>query len=648
VRDSGAVLLAILLSAIVGWAALSVAVRARLDGRAETLAATLVLASAFVIGPIYLLGVPGVLTRGTMSVLVLVVSASAWALSTVRVGIAEQARATARAALDVLRLPREALAECWRARSVVFVCLAACLFFFVWNLLAAWLATSWREWDALWYHESIVGFTIQNHGFAPVDLPWGGMQKINGYPRAAEMLSLWFAMYAGRPLVDLPNVLLMPALFASVYAMARRLTGDRIASCGWAAVATTIPAYLELLQSTYVDPALATFVAAGAMFMLRSPPRAREALIGAAALAIAANVKVSGVFPVVALALVGAGRLLMQPGRRRPVLLAIAAGAAMIVGLSAATYLRNLRLYHNPVWPDLKVHVPPLGIDWPGNAPIGDVRSDSHSAPGVTKNAPLLELIADLYLPPGRLTDDERKYTHLYGLGVPWVLFPAAALVFARLLIETFRGLPAPETTERRRLVEVVLLLVTAGVTLVTSTNRSTPRYHLATIALWVPAVAWSVGRRRALQEALAFAATIGSLAITGYELPAWRGFPSSVPRLVALWRLDPTERQLAADLGGPVFHDTGRARETELVAGATVVSDDFAFPSILWNDDYSNRVVYVRPGTDLVAAADRLGARWIYAHEEKGIRQLRASSGWRELGPLYIQGWGRAFRRED
>jgi hypothetical protein len=636
---------ATLLSAIVGWAALSVAVRARLDGRAETLTAMLVLASAFVLGPIYLLGLMGVLTRTLMTAVVLFVAAIAWAASTVRVGVREHSRATVSAAAGLLRMPVEAVGECWRARSVVLAVLLACAVLFAWNLLAAWLAPSWREWDALWYHESIVGFTIQNHGFAPVDLPSGGMQKINGYPRAGEMLSLWFAMYAGRALVDLPNVLLMPALFASVYAMARRVTGDRIASCGWASVATTIPGYVELLQSTYVDPAIATLVAAGAMFVLRSPLRAREALIGAAALAIAANVKVSGVFPVVALALIAAARLLTQPGRKGAALLTVAAGAAMIVGLSAATYLRNLRLYHNPVWPDLAVHVRSLGIDWPGNGPFGDIRSDSRSGPGVTKNTPLFELIRDLFLPPGRLTDGERKYTHLYGLGVPWVLLPAAAIVFARLALEVVRGIRASDPAVRRRISEVLYLLVTAAVTIVTSTNRSTPRYHIATIALWVPVVAWSIGRRRAVQESLAFAATIGSLAVIVWELPSWRDFPSPA-QMFALWRLDPTLRQMTPELGGHILRDAGLAREKDLLAGTTVVSDDFVFPSILWNDDFSNRVVYVRPNTDVLETADRLDATWIYANDAATMQRVRTRPGWQELGPLYVERWGTAFRR--
>jgi hypothetical protein len=639
------VFLAIILSAVVGWGALSVATRARLDGRGETLAAVGILASAFVLGPIYVLGVTGLLTRASMTALVLLVTAAAWGASSVGSGLRKHARETAITGARLLRMPFEAVAECGRTRSVVLACLAACAVLFTWNLLAAWLAPSWREWDALWYHESIVGFTIQNHGFAPVDLPGGGMQKINGYPRAGEMLSLWFAMYAGRALVDLPNVLLVPVLFASTYAMARRLTGDRIASCGWAVVATTIPEYVELLQSTYVDPTIATFVAAGAMFVLRTPLRAREALIGAAALAIAANVKVSGVFPVVTLAFIAAARLLARPGQRRAALLAIAGGAAMIVGLSAATYLRNLRLYHNPVWPDLAVHVKSLGIDWPGNGPFGAIRSNSRSSAGVTKNAPLLELIRELFLPPGRLTDDERKYTHLYGLGVPWVLLPAAALVFGRVALEAVRGVRRSDPLVRRRFVEVLYLLLTATVTLVTSTNRSTPRYHIATIAMWVPVIAWAIGRRRALQEAMTLAATIGSLAVIAWELPAWRGFPSPA-EMVALWHLDPTLRQITPELGGPIFRDTGLAREHDLVAGTTVVSDDFAFPSILWNDEYSNRVVYVRPGTDVVDTAEKLDATWIYANDAATVRRVRSRPGWEELGPLYVERWGIAFRR--
>ncbi len=639
-------MLVFLLSALVGWSALSLAVRLRLDGVAETLVAATVLASAFVLAPIYALGQLDALTHGSVAAGALGLSLVAWLGSSRRVGFARQAGATGLTLLQIVRAPFEALLEAWTSRSAVLPALLFAFLLFVWCGLAAWLAPSWREWDALWYHEPIIGFTIQNHGFAPVDLPSGGIQKINGYPRASEMLSLWFALYSGRALIDLPNVLLMPAFFASVYAMCRRLTGLRLAAAGWAAVACTVPAYVELLQSVYVDPAVATFVAAGALFVLRSPPRSREALVGAAALAIAANAKVSGVFAVVPLAALavayqlGAGR----PGGRAA--LTIAAGAALIVGMSAVTYLGNLDKYGNPVWPDLHLRVPSLGIDWPGNFEFGSVRSSTGTTGYVAKNIPLEQLFHELFLRPGKIQDPERKYLHMYGLGVVWVLIPVAVFVAGRVVGALASWwLTGIGRLERQKLLEVLSLLFAAGMTLVTSTNRATPRYHLGTIALWVPVVAWTFARRRALQEALALAATLGGVAIVAWEMPDWRSFPMR-DRLGALWRLSPQLRELTPELGAPVLREAGLARERELTAGTTVVSDDFVFPALLWNDDYSNKVIYVRRGTSLVAAAERVHATWIYAEDKPSADRVRAAGGWSEVGPLYVERWGVAFRR--
>jgi len=94
------------------------------------------------------------------------------------------------------------------------------------------------------------------------------------------------------------------------------------------------------------------------------------------------------------------------------------------------------------------------------------------------------------------------------------------------------------------------------------------------------------------------------------------------------------------------VLHETGLARERELGAETTVVSDDFVFPSILWNDDFSNRVVYVRPTTDVLETAEKLEATWIYANDERTVRRVRSVPEWQELGPLYVERWGTAFRR--
>jgi len=69
-------------------------------------------------------------------------------------------------------------------------------------------------------------------------------------------------------------------------------------------------------------------------------------------------------------------------------------------------------------------------------------------------------------------------------------------------------------------------------------------------------------------------------------------------------------------------------------------------FPSILWNDDFSNTVVYVRPSTNVIETADSLGATWIYANDKETMQRVRASGRWHEIGPLYVERWGTAFRR--
>jgi hypothetical protein len=102
----------------------------------------------------------------------------------------------------------------------------------------------------------------------------------------------------------------------------------------------------------------------------------------------------------------------------------------------------------------------------------------------------------------------------------------------------------------------------------------------------------------------------------------------------------------MTPELGGTVRRAPGVARERELVAGTTVVSDDFVFPAILWNNDYSNRVTYVRPAADVVPAADRLQATWIYAQDGALAQRLRGSPSWEEIGPLFADGNGVAFRR--
>jgi hypothetical protein len=321
---------------------------------------------------------------------------------------------------------------------------------------------------------------------------------------------------------------------------------------------------------------------------------------------------------------------------------AVIAGALWIVVFSASTYARNLVLFHNPVWPDLRVQVPSVGIDWPGNYPFGAPTSEGDH---LSNNVPWNVFFQELFAAPGKVTERNQKYIHMYGLGVIWVFFPAVLFSLLKLVGRVPAMVRWATTRVRAEWLQASWLAVTALVTIATSTNRSTPRYHLPTLALWIPVVAWAVGRNRALQQALAFSTAFGSLVIVAWEAPAWRAFPGPATML-SLWRVPATMREITPELGATVLRDTGLARERELTANTTVVSDDFVFPAVLWNNDYSNRVLYVRPGEDLARAADRVGATWIYAADDRTAGQLRRNERWSEVGALYVERWGTAFRR--
>ena len=98
--------------------------------------------------------------------------------------------------------------------------------------------------------------------------------------------------------------------------------------------------------------------------------------------------------------------------------------------------------------------------------------------------------------------------------------------------------------------------------------------------------------------------------------------------------------------LGAPVDFRVANLREAELGAGTTIVTNDFPFSALLWNNDYSNRVVPVR-NVDLAAAAEREHATWIYVTEPQHAERIVARGGWERVGSLNVDGWGTALRRK-
>jgi hypothetical protein len=191
-----------LLTLLSALAALAVAQRTRPSGRVELALTTTILWNLLVGFPIYVLGLRGHLTASWLAVtsgvfFTGVLVAASWGRS-----FARSVRELAADAIDLFVLPFDGIGRAARARSLVVLALLIVGPLIVYTCVTSYFAPSWRQWDSLWYHETIVSMTIQSHSFAPFPLP-PDTQKANGYPRFCEMIQLWFVIFTDRRLIEL-------------------------------------------------------------------------------------------------------------------------------------------------------------------------------------------------------------------------------------------------------------------------------------------------------------------------------------------------------------------------------------------------------------------------------------------------------------
>src|SRR5690606_29014597 len=127
----------------------------------------------------------------------------------------------------------------------------------------AYLAPS-SAWDGVMYHEPMVGFALQNQGFAPVDLGAANrmLTPVDGYPRLMENLMVFLVVAWDRRLIDLVPSLIYPLTLIATYVLMRRFVPNRLAALGFAGAYCLIPGIALQLRSTYVDLGFATFVPA--------------------------------------------------------------------------------------------------------------------------------------------------------------------------------------------------------------------------------------------------------------------------------------------------------------------------------------------------------------------------------------------------
>lgn len=592
-------LITCLLTAVVFGASLSVASRLYRESRSERALAAMVLTIGVVHGAVHLLGWLNVLTPGALAGLIVLLSAAmaggAWAPAGREVIGAR--------ALAVVRLPYDALREAFQARSASFIALLWTYGILLWSLLLSYLAPS-GSWDGLWYHEPMVGFALQNHGFAEVDLPTH-LVWVNGYPRLSENLMLFCSAFGDRTLIDAVPHAMALTILSAFFVLARRFTRVRTDAMGLACVLLTIPGVVLQLRSTYVDLSVLALFLAALHFSSRDPFSRRDVWLAAISIGLLGCTKSTGLVYVGLIGgygLVSVGRAARTQGRS--VALHAVPAFVLAVALFAPTFVRNTVLHDNPIWP-LRYHSESLGIDLPGPHDLQNMQlgfgAVMHELFGVPS--------------PGADFADTRR--HAFGFGITYLGIPLVLIALGSV----FRAL-----VERRRTANggspgtLLVLFCIAFFTFLSS-----PAFYWARYSLPFPAMALVVlaaflsGRPRGVSGEGVFMAMflINGVSLVWAE-PRW-----DVPFLTAveLWEESPSERRYAETSPLLFSPNARRWRDEHIGAGDVAAFDGItAFIGNGWDESYSNRLIYV-PFTgraQYLDALDAAGVDWVMVQRDR------------------------------
>jgi hypothetical protein len=624
-----------LLTTLAAVNALGLGVRAKPSGQAEL---GIVASASFfglLIAPVFVLGYAGVLTRTTVgfTALCLELTVFAWLKHghTWRADLHDRAEAFRALA----RMPIDALVEAFRARSIVVVALLYVGGLLVVSVLFTVFVPS-ESWDGFLYHEPIMGFAIQNHGFAIVDLPRiQAVQAANGYPHAAEALALWFVVFTDKTLIELPNGLAAPPLMLVTYALARRY-GDRLTAVGWACVLILVPQAWAQLCQTYIDIEVAFFAVAAMYFATRPVYRVRDAACASLCMALLIGSKGTGLVMVPPIALLAYVRLVAVHWHTRR-LAAVATsviGGLVVASVGVVAPLRNWRAFHNPIWP-VTYDNARLRLHFSGLQPLSEQVVDK----------PIGELLNIAHgVPSGGMGD---VIARGYGYAFIWVVLPigcvALVLGLAAAGLERLH-MRNPSTAGN---LGMLLLLVIAGALTTPTLAGQNARFNLHLVAGLMAAATWLFARRK---WARTREAVIGACIVLSIVPLYWMKGP--------LWYWVSTEHiddvirhplESRTVLERPAFDMLARRRNEELQPGDWVVFDqDVGFVGALWNFEFSNRVKYVKYESinAFIAAADAVAARWVAVGGDSDARKaLEKMKRWELVGAI-TPGGDVVFRR--
>jgi hypothetical protein len=629
------VLVLAILTAAALVASIGVALRAGCAGRAELFVVTSLSLWALLAAPVLVLGYANVLTATSLALAGLTTFAGAFALSARgRGGWRKHLRACGEAALALSSLPVEGVRLAWEERSIVVAGVVYAGGLFALALLLAALVP-FASWDGLFYHEPIVGFAIQNHGFSMVELPRNfNVQAINGYPRLCEAVAIWPVIFSGRALIEIPSTAAAAPLVVSVYVLCRRYS-DRVAAMGWSVVVLLVPHIWHLMCSTYIDLEVGFFLVAAMHYASRPQVRVRDALVATLAMVLVVGSKGSWPLLVPPIAVVAYGRLVASCARARPLATAstIAGGGVAMGALAAVTLVRNWSSFGDPFWP-ITMTWPAFHVTWPGLTTLDYIH-----------NPPIAEYANTIYENPHGGWDDIAHRG--IGLAIPWVILPVSAAGFAGAALAAAREIAS---RGKRRWTAVGLWLAAAPglIALRLTPSLEEVRYNIHLVAAVCLGCAYALrgARWNAFREGVLGASIVLSLMPFHWVRDAFQAPLPEITEHLA----HPFASHVVSD--HPLLDLLGRQREEEIHAGDRVVfTDDLAFVGTAWNSAMSNRVDYVPyAGRDAFAAhLKQMSPQWvIVGGASAALADLTQSGRWEVVGTVSSGFDTVALRRKD
>jgi hypothetical protein len=609
------------LSAAAIVAAASVGVRAQWDSRAELFTGIFVIAHAIISFTTLGLGWLNLLHRPVLAGAVLGVSTLTFLATSWRKPFGQHAKDTLAALKGVALLPVDAFVLAARKRHIAFLGLLITVPTIAYTMWLSYLAPT-TGWDGLWYHDTMVGFAIQNHGFRFLDIP-STLDYVNSFPRVCEMMNLWFVYFTDRRFIEMVNAALSPALVAAFYVMARRFESSPLRALTWALAFLWIPGALLQLNSTYIDTHIVTIHLATLAFAMRPKLRLRDAIVAGLAFGLLSGTKGHALTWIPFSGSVAFGRLFWQNFRaRKAATVAVAAlGVASIAFVALPTYARNWIRYKNPIFP-VEFVSETLKVHFPGHQRLEDI------------GRPFMKVLGDIYTFHSPGADHFDIGSHGYGYGIPWIAIPLAVLAFAVAVGKSFfariSGIPSPRTDN------LILTTVPVLVTAPMSPALWSARYNLHVAAGLMLLAVWASSSRglRLFGDVPASACLLMSFLFMYFAEP---GFNVKLDDARRMARVGPVERASFEWVGHWGLHDFQWHRENDLKPHDVVAfTDAYLFPSHLWNERYENDVIYVRytSGPQFLKDLDDANVKWVTTHRGRtGYQDLATSPTWEEMG---------------